>query len=423
MRSFLFFSLRVFLVALLTLGIFLLLLPTLMSSDWGRKQTLKIANHFIPGEIEVRSLKLQWGKEQTIEGFLLKDPEGQPVLEIKSLTMEAPLWKFLSAYPQVGMVQIRELSALLVLDDHGWVNLQQALGGFSGQKDLSVSRVELSHVYMNLNLFSEQKPFSASIKGITQQDNLLGSFDIDLVLHGLHIDEWNEGLKALQQYFIKNLNEESKIYLNLFNFPTDLLDHFSHFNNPRLKRLFHSFLGDRLDLKMDKEAHTKGVFNLIARSPLIEGTMKGKVDEGLIVLQEPATFYFKLTPEAVNSFTPSRTQLHHVTEVNIVLSDLSFPLEVLQGDSSSGDFHKCGFSIDTNLAKTDLNIHPLGLVNIHHFDTHLESAVGESTMRFKWIGYVEYYKKPLNINYETWLKKPINLLTFLQHPSIEYARG
>lgn len=272
MRVFVSRAISLILILLIFLGLLLALLPTLASTEWGRKQVVAWVNRSIPGNVEIKNLEFHWGKGQVLEGILLKDPEGQSVLGIEKFSTEATLWQLLRKSTHLGLTQIQDLNAAIVTDEKGWTNLQRALGipPSNDIPPLAPSTIVLSDVNADLDLLTAQHPLSAHIKGLTRQDNLNGSFEINLSLNGLQANDWEELKQDAQSYLSIEGSKEAKIQAQVINFPVDLIDRLVALKKPHLNGFFHSILGDRLNLTIEKEPNQEGLaFNLTALTPLM----------------------------------------------------------------------------------------------------------------------------------------------------------
>lgn len=410
-------SLGILLLILLVMGgIFIALLPTLSSTDWGRKQIVNWVNYSIPGQIEISSLDLHWGKNQVIEGFLLKDPEGKSVVEIEKFSTEATLWRLLSKSTRLGFTQIQDLNAAIVTDDKGWTNLQKALGVSPSAEALPItpSTIILSDVNADIYLFAHQHPLSADIKGLTKQDNLSGSFEINVALQGLQGENWQQLKTGAQHYLSVEGSKEAKIHARVTNFPVDLIDRLVALRNPDLNGLFHSLLGDRLNLVIDKEPSREGLaFNLTALAPLMQGDIKGKVSKGHFTLQEPAIFHFNLTPESVNPFTSHHFELLQASRLKMVIQEMMLPLTFLDNEVPI-DSCQFGFKIQGSLPKTAVDVYSLGNLNLLTLQLTLEAPLCDPSMRLQIVGQAQGRQDPFDIHFESTLTKPTHLSDLLQ---------
>ncbi len=410
----------VLLILLIVGGLLIALLPTISSTDWGRRQIVNWVNHSIPGKIEIASLNLHWGKDQVVEGFLLKDPEGKSIVEIEKFSTEAPLWRLLSKSTRLGFTQIQDLNAAIVTDDKGWTNLQRALGISPSAEALPImpSTIILSDINADIYLFADHHPLSAFIKGLTKQDNLAGSFEINVALQGLQGENWQQLKEGAQNYLSVEGSKEAKIQARVTNFPVDLIDRLVALKNPDLNGLFHSLLGDRLNLVVDKEPSREGLaFNLTALAPLMQGDVKGKVSKGHFTLQEPAIFHFNLTPESVNPFTYHHFELLQAARLKMTLQELTLPLSFLDNEVSI-DSCQFGFKLQGSLPKTAIDIYSVENLNLLTLQLTLEAPLCDPSMRLQISGQAQERQEPFDIHFESTLTKPTHLsdlLSQIQH--------
>lgn len=417
MRSFFSHLLKLILILLILCGLFIALLPTIASTQWGNRQVEKWINSTIPGNIEIRRLDLHWGKGQVLEGILLKDPDGQSVLGIEKFSTDATLWQLLRKRTHLGLTQVQDFNAAIVTDEKGWTNLQRALGipPSNDIPPLAPSTIILSDVNADLDLFTNQNPFSARIKGLTRQENLNGSFEINLSLNGLQGSDWEKLKQDAQNYLSIEGSKEAVIQARIVNFPVDLIDRLVALKNPHLNGFFHSILGDRVNLTIDKETSNEGLaFNLTALAPLMQGDIKGKIVQGVFTLQEPATFHFNLTPEFVNPFTHYRFELLNPSRLKVVLPILSFPLSFLDPEASV-DPCLFGFKTDLTLPETELDVYPIGKLNIQSLQAHLDSPLCNKTVQLEVMGQAQQGKESFDIHFDSTLNKPKNLLDLVEH--------
>ena len=70
-------------------------LPSILSTDFGKKWAISFVNESIPGKIEVEDIQLSWFGNQSIKGFKLKDPHGINVVNVQELHIEQSLASYL----------------------------------------------------------------------------------------------------------------------------------------------------------------------------------------------------------------------------------------------------------------------------------------------------------------------------------------
>ena len=397
------------LILLLVIGVLIALLPTLVSTDWGRQQLIHWVNQSIPGKIEIHSLHLNWTAGQNIEGILLTDPQGHSVLQVEKVSTEATLWQLLRKSTHLGYTQIIDLNAAIQTNEKGTTNLQTALG--LDPKSTAIphpfpSNTIISDVNVDLHLFSEGLPLSAFIKGTTKQDKLNGSFEINLSLQGLGVSNWNELKNDVQQYLTIEGSKEAKLQANITNFPVDLLDRIVALRNPRYNGIFHTLLGDRLNLLIEKEPSVDGLlFALTAQSPLMQGNLKGKIAKGLVAIQEPGAFQFQLAPALLNSLTQETINVLNSTLLKVSIPSLTFPLNILDSDAS---LDPCDFAFKTQapVPKTELDLANYGLLNLIHFQAVIDSPACSKTISCQITGKAGQVLDAFDFDIKTTLPKP-----------------
>lgn len=410
MRTFMSRWLMLLIFLLLLSGLLIALIPTLANTDWGRKQVVYWINRSIPGNVEIRHLNLHWGKGQEIKGFLLKDPEGQAVLEIEKFSTEGTLWQLLNKSTHLGFTQIQDLNAVIVTSERGLTNLQRALGIESNHESLplSPSTIILSEVNAEGHLFSAHHPLSARIKGLTRQENLNGSFDIDLALNGLQASNWDEFKHDAHHYLSIEGSKEAKIQAHIVNFPVDLIDRLAALQNPQLNGLFHSLLGDRLNLNLDKEPSDEGLaFNLTLLAPLMQGDMKGIIKQQVLALNEPAVLHFNLTPNSINPFLQNHLRLLKPSRLEVVISTLSVPLDFFDKEAT---INPCllGFKAGFKLPETYLDVNPIGDLKILTLQANLHSGLCDKSIQMEVIGQAQQSGAPFDIHFTSTLNKSRN---------------
>lgn len=285
-----------FFAALALASLVIACLPYFLSTDWGTEKAVHWINRSIPGNVEITGLNLQWLGGQTIDGFRLRDPSGEIIFEVKKLTAGATLWQLLRNHYRLGSLRIDALNAVIATDKNGRTNLQKALGLYQSQEPFSEDSppIILSNVYARSDLSVAGLPIEGQITGNTRQGNLEGSFEVNFSLGSFRFSDW-EGLK-------KHVQKDLELVLEarIVNFPTGLLDRFAALSHPELKSLFHSFLGDRLDLTLNSTQSRKGAaFRLALLSPQMRGEIKGKLLKNVLSLEEPAHFQLDLNPRII----------------------------------------------------------------------------------------------------------------------------
>lgn len=407
-----FLRLLIFLIITLLCFIFLLtLLPSFINTDWGKRQVVSLINRSIPGNIEIRRLNLHWFQGQKIEGFLLKDPEGQAVVGFDKFSTEATLWQLVWKNPHLGLTQIEDLNAAIITNENGDSNLRRALG-FQTSKEVIplASTIVLSDVDLKSYLLSPQHPLSIQMKGLTRQDNLNGSFDVAISLNGLFATTWEELKRNAENYFTLEGSKKAKLQATIVNFPLDLIDRLIALENPQYSGILHSLLGDRLNLNIEKEANHEGVaFNVALTTPFLQGDLKGVINKNNISLREPGQFLLKITPQTIQSLSSQKVNLQNPAQIDFVFSDFMIPLNFFDRNKES-DLCQFGLHIDMKMGKTPIEMSSIGQRGILSLQGSLASPVCDKTIRLEVIGKIQQEKgKPFDIHLTSTQNKPSHL--------------
>lgn len=413
MRSFLTSRISIFLFLFIFLvGSVIALLPTLLSSSWGQQYVTEWINRQIPGHIEAKQLNLQWSGGQTIDGFLLKDTNGNPIIEIEKFSTDATLWQLIKGSARLGYTRLQDLNAFIITDEKGISNLQYALGleQESSYANIPPSTITLANVNGELDLFSEQKSLSIRLVGNTRQDQLMGSFEVQALFPGLQVEDWSHFEQNAQKFFSIEGSKDVYLQAEVQNFPVDLIDRLVALKRPELNGLFRSTLGNKLNIKLDKEPSSEGLaFNLTLLAPLFQGDLKGKIINNQFSLQDSASFQFQLTPSSINPLVENHFKLHDPARIKFIMEELTFPLSFLEENSVTDP---CAISITghTQLQnQPKINVDSLGDMQLSNLKIDISSPLCSDNIHLQVIGEALQNKQPLAFNFNAVLNKPSHM--------------
>lgn len=400
MRSFFYrlFACFIFLIALT--AIFIAALPSIASTDWGRKQIVYWVNRTIPGKIEIQSLALHWGKGQKIDGIELKDPNGKPVFHIEKFSTEGTLWQLLQKSTHLGHTQVLNLNATI-----DGKNLQSALGI---EQTSDFSPIQLTDVNADLYLFSKDHPLSILMNGTTSQDQLNGTFNCAISLPVPASSNWNDLKNDLQKMLSIEGSKEAKLQANISNFPVSLIDQMASPNG-----LFQALLGDRLNLTIEKHPSKEELaFNLMAQSPLMKGSLNGQVTNGLVSLKEPAQFEFQLTPQFINSQV-KELQLLEKAFLKLNINTFSFPLALLDTEAN---LDQCQIELKTEamLPKMVVDVPNIGTLSLLNLQAKLQSPCAK-TIELQLDSQVMKDQKSFQVHADSTMLMPSQFKNVLPH--------
>jgi uncharacterized protein involved in outer membrane biogenesis len=107
--------------------VLLIAAPSIVSSSWGRAQITSAAGNAMAGSVKIDGLSLSWFGSQTVKGVALTDPEGQPVVNVEEVTVEASLFSLATGGRDLGKVVVKGLVANVEADEQGQTNIQDAV--------------------------------------------------------------------------------------------------------------------------------------------------------------------------------------------------------------------------------------------------------------------------------------------------------
>ncbi len=388
-------------VVILLLVIFIAALPTIISTEWGKSNVEAMLNKGIPGKIVIKSIKINWGHGQSLEGVELKDPDGKLVADLEKFHTDASLWRLLWGSTHLGNTIIKDLNLSIVSDVDGQTNLQKALGMKSKEATLPPSTIHLSNVNAELSL--NNGPISAHISGKTREESMEGSFKADLLLNQNMAASWDAFSEESKKLLTVEGSKEAVINVNVVNFPVDIIDRLINLKNPKLDSIFRRLLGDKLNLTVEKESNQEGlVFNLKATTPKLNGSFKGEFVKGLISLKEPGRFNLMLDAKTINSMLDDN-MLESDTNISITLAELTVPLQFLE-DEVVTDPCRLGFKLLAELSPTSIKG-----TKINSLTATLDGTKCSKDLIIAFKGKAEKDKEPYSIDITLKGKKPTSL--------------
>jgi hypothetical protein len=325
----------------------LLSLPSILSTNVGKNQAVKLINSQIPGSFTVESVSLSWIGSQIFKGVTLKGLEGDTVLSFDSFRTETPLIKFLFSGPTIGKTELKNFNMNIVEEYPEVTNFQQALGKkqiqFKRKKNDVIIRLPLAeialkskkarnfrkpesikfeHVDLMIDSATFEKPIVFHAKGETKQGDLAGSFDIDATF-----------LSGMAQRWQFNKKANVAVKANITNFPVDMLDIALTLDQPELHGIMRDVMGDRITVNVDQSLSQKeGAFLIKTESPTFNINLIAGMEQGKYILRNAGKISFLITPEfferiASRGRTTSLLRLVKPTQTSITIDDLAIPID------------------------------------------------------------------------------------------------
>lgn len=136
--------------------IFLIGLPTILSTSWGQVRLMNYVNGKIDGTIAVEKVNLSWWKGQSFQGITFEDRKTQILTTIDSLSTQTPLYTLL------------------------WNKGDQLDITFSGLNVKFIDKpLQLNEVHGDIHIVTLKEPISITLSGETEEGNQKGSFLIE----------------------------------------------------------------------------------------------------------------------------------------------------------------------------------------------------------------------------------------------------
>lgn len=314
------------------------LLPSIVSSTWGKGYLTKTINEAIPGKVSLDHLSLSWFGAQKISGLKLMDPEGATVLELDSASIDSSLFKILLNQKNLNALKLTAFNANLVTDSSGRTNLMKALDKSCcteiSEESRPAVKAVIKHMNATISLPSENSSFKMQVDGQTEQNALKGQFNIDAELHGLDFLQIVNAKTSLTDLLKAHPEANLTVNAEVVNFPVELLDQIIALKTPQNAGLALKAIGNTLNLKVTQETVGDGItLQVYANSPTMSASADVEIGK-TIRLSKPATVRLKVTPDAADHlFTLMRGEvawkLTQETVANITIDELDLPLQTL----------------------------------------------------------------------------------------------
>lgn len=317
-------TLRFWGCALVLLLGFFAILPRLLSTEWGNRQILHFWNGQIAGRVEAKHIQLQWLGEQKIEGFLLRDPQGERVLEVETLSLQTSLFTIFQKKPSLGKVEIAGVHLLLHQNEAGVTNLQKALGVFpvSPSSLPPTSPLLLSIPNAVLDLFSHPGLFSVSLEGSVDQAEETGKLDLHVSIPGIETSDWTS-VKAtgVCQFLAQGSGTIAghQIPAELFHY---LYPFFSNTSPPSLQEIF----GKRIAFSLSRPVETASSWKISWSSSSWKMEALFVEKEGVLQLHNPAHLQGMLSPHLVSTISSHRLELDAPIDIFLEVAELAIPI-------------------------------------------------------------------------------------------------
>jgi len=404
---------RVVLVALSICLLSIALLPSLISSSWGKEQLTSLINHSIPGEVKIENLSLSWFGPQKIYNGSLADPENNPVLSFESVNAEASLFSLIFHPVVKGAIKVSALNATIVADADGNTNLMRSLDSKCCVLEIKnippPLAVNLENTEAFLNLSPDNKQFSLHLSGETQQNAIKGTFTVNAEIEGINLQDALKNNKSVADLLNKSNGKSLQINADISNFPVELLDTFISLRSKKAGGFLSEILGEGLNFKIDQTTETEGMlFDVNANSSTFNAQAKISLDR-VITLINPANISLVISPHLVEKGLefinlPSKWKLAAPARTTVNIETLTLPLDFL--NFPRFDLDKVGLLAALELTEANfvdqLNHENL---NIQSLQATINTQVNAADARIKVLSTAMQHNKPIKIDLDFTLPK------------------
>ncbi|CCB89043.1 AsmA family protein [Simkania negevensis] len=296
-------------------GLLVLFLPSMLSSHAGKNFLIHRIQQDAQATVQISDVSLSWTRPQKIEGFHF-EKKGDVVLSFESLTLDITFWNLLFRQGSLGDTKLVKPELILATNhvasppkisngsskkkkqkNHRsfWKNLSGQVtledGLFAVQK-AGKDLIRIDDVDFLLGMSSKTFPLAVKGSGKTISKERLGSFQVKGAVESKVEVIDLESAEALQISGEANLN----------NFPVATLDALSSLMDPEMRGIFTDAFGDtlNLDLLFSKAGEGQN-FSAQLRSPLMEGSLFGSYQKGLIQLRDTLKLNWTLKPRLLQA--------------------------------------------------------------------------------------------------------------------------
>ncbi|MCB1109341.1 MAG: hypothetical protein KDK64_00005, partial [Chlamydiia bacterium] len=298
--------------------LFLIFLPTILSSDAGTRFLIRRVENQTGGTLTVRNLQLSWLGEQKIDALQFQEGKGF-LLTFDTLTSDCSFWNLLFRRGSVGKTQINNLhiSAYPKVSEEKVAALKEVgkkakkpkgefWSDFRGHLILSNGRVTIQNgvsIYaINVNLELD-KTSAFKVEGKARRNEQLGNFYGE----GKQSPLWEGGM-------------------TFTNVPVEGLDQIVALIRPKSQGLLLALLGDTINAQLQSIPTPEGLsLACDVNSPRLRVDLKPTYQEGVFRLETPGRIALTVKPLLFNTFS-KEVVLQNDAQTELRIEKASLPL-------------------------------------------------------------------------------------------------
>lgn len=114
-------------ITLILIGLLLLSLPSLLSSDFARENIVSNLSKNIKRDVSIERLSFSWGKGITLSGFVINNQDQKPFVNLNELKLTISWLSLLAGKIDIDDLTIHGIDVILTRDQSGKTNIQDML--------------------------------------------------------------------------------------------------------------------------------------------------------------------------------------------------------------------------------------------------------------------------------------------------------
>lgn len=340
---------------LVILLILILLIPSYLSTDSGKRWIISLIEKNTGGSLEIENISLGWFHEQQIDKLQFSDQKGGNI-SFDQLTSDLSFWSILMRSGSIGTTRIESPKVTFSpKEPKEWIpsekvpskkkkkktpvwsdfkgHLIVSKGALSIQNGMTIDNLSMDVVIPRANQIE-----SIKLYGATSQNGVSGNFSIKGKM-----EKWFEGTAKIN------------------NFPVEGLDRIATLLNPNYQGLLLAALGDSFNAQVD--ALEDGNILLSLRSPRLFIELAPQYTETAFVLKQPGRIAWTIKPTIFNYFSLD-TLLQNDAQAELRIdsatlpyhSKLDFALVAASGNFSFSDGNFLVKKINESIGVENLNV-------------------------------------------------------------------
>ena len=295
------------------------LVPTILSTQWGKKQLEEKIGSALHSSLTIDDLSLSWLGHQTAKGIRLKDEKGEMAFFSPSFTGGNPLWKVLFLgdlgecqleSPEYTLKNSISLTSSLKLPSSGVLKsgfLPEVIlssaqssspwAGYHGQLTITQGKIEVLSPQLDPITFSDISMLASRPKS---EDH------VEIELQCSTVQQQIQGKLSLKAT-VSNLNASIPTLLaqaSVVQLPVRGIDQIASQFYPPLSGLLLDLIGPTIDMKIDiNSAQDAFQLSLDTNSPQFTAHLSTHGFDGIVSLKTPGLIKLTMPPKSFAKFS------------------------------------------------------------------------------------------------------------------------